>query len=121
MTNRKSNAFTVIDEGTELEGTLSFQGRSIINGVLKGHVAGYHITIGEKGLIDAEITADHLMVAGELSGNISVSERLVILKSGKCAGKVTCKDLMVEPGGVLNAQVHRISGEAETEKNASNK
>lgn len=105
--------FTIIDEGTELDGTLSFQGRSIINGLLKGRVSGYHITVGEKGGIDAEVTADHLVVAGELAGNITVSEQLVILKSGKCAGKVTCKDLMVEPGGVLNAQVHRINAEAE--------
>jgi len=36
---------------------------------------------------------------------VTASKELIILSTGTCAGKVECKDLIVENGGVLNAEV----------------
>jgi cytoskeletal protein CcmA (bactofilin family) len=36
---------------------------------------------------------------------VEAQKALVILSTGKCSGQVTCQDLVVEAGGVLNATV----------------
>ncbi len=55
-----------------------------------------------------------------LGGCPACSEELVILSTGKCSGRVVCKDLVIEAKGILNAQVSCISHEAsETEETLS--
>jgi hypothetical protein len=41
---------------------------------------------------------------------LDVSEDLVILSTGVCAGRVTCRHFTVEAGGVLNAEVTCTAG-----------
>ena len=46
-----------------------------------------------------------MTIGGHYEGELEVSELLVILSTGHCSGKVTCKKFTVEAGGVLNADV----------------
>ena len=47
-----------------------------------------------------------------LSFHFNTSEELIILSTGNCAGKVVCKNLVVEAGGILNAEVTCISDQS---------
>ena len=47
-----------------------------------------------------------------LSLHFNTSEELIILSTGNCAGKVVCKNLVVEAGGILNANVACISDQS---------
>ncbi|GBC61514.1 hypothetical protein DENIS_2476 [Desulfonema ishimotonii] len=104
---KKTENFSILDKGLVFEGTLSCTGKVLIKGKVNGTLAGEFITVGEEGGVYAEVTAQNLTIGGVFEGNAEVSETLIILSTGSCEGKVVCKDLVVEPGGVLNGQVTR--------------
>ena len=47
----------------------------------------------------------NLTIGGTFQGEVNASDELVILSTGNCSGKVVCRNLVVEGGGKLNAQV----------------
>ena len=44
-------------------------------------------------------------IGGKFQGELTASKDLIILASGRCTGKVEYQDLVVENGGILNAEV----------------
>jgi cytoskeletal protein CcmA (bactofilin family) len=51
-----------------------------------------------------------MTIGGTFEGEVEASNELIILPTGKCTGKVVCRDFVVEPGGILNAQVNCTAG-----------
>lgn len=106
---KSQNNISILDAGMTLDGTLSFRGRLIIRGTVKGHLSGETIIIGEGGAVYADVKAGDITIGGYFEGKIRAMRELVILSTGACQGKVICRDLVVEPGGILNAEVTRLS------------
>jgi cytoskeletal protein CcmA (bactofilin family) len=52
-----------------------------------------------------------MTIGGTFEGEIRAMKKLILLSTGKCTGKVVCKDLVMETGAILNAQVTCLSGE----------
>lgn len=104
----KSKNFSIIDKDLTVEGTLSCKGRLIIKGVVRGMLSGETVIIAREGAVYANISVASLTIAGTFEGDIDASEALVILSTGTCTGKVSCKDLVVEANGILNAEVSCI-------------
>jgi len=104
----KSSEISIIDKGLTIDGSVSSKGKLIIKGKVKGALAGETVVIAEDGEVYADATVDHMTVGGIYEGTLQASEELTILKTGNCTGKVVCKNLMVEAGGTLNADITRI-------------
>jgi cytoskeletal protein CcmA (bactofilin family) len=98
--------FSIIDEGFTVEGTVIGAGRLVIKGTVKGALKGDHVVIAEEGAVYAEAHAAVMTIGGIFDGQLEVDKELVILATGRCSGQVTCKDLVVEAGGLLNATVN---------------
>ncbi len=58
------------------------------------------VTVGKNGKIKGELFAKHLVVQGEVMGNVSV-DRVEIKPSGKISGTVESKELIIEPKGLF--------------------
>ncbi len=101
----KQKNFSIIDKGLTIDGTISSKGRLVIKGTLKGTLAGNTVIIAEEGAVFAETKAVSMTVGGTFQGEIHVSEELIILSTGNCSGRVVCNNLVVEAGGLLNAEV----------------
>lgn len=97
--------FSIIDEGFTVEGMVVGKGRLVIKGTVKGSVSGDNVVIAEEGSVFAEAKANSMTIGGQFDGQIEVDKELVILSTGKCSGKIKCNDLVVEAGGLLNAEV----------------
>lgn len=97
--------FSIIDEGFTVDGMVVGKGRLVIKGTVKGSVSGDNVVIAEEGTVYADAKANSMTIGGLFDGEIEVAKELVILSTGNCSGKVTCNDLVVEAGGILNAQV----------------
>ncbi len=106
---KSKEPISILDTGLTLEGTLSFRGRLIIRGVYKGRISGETIIIGEGGEVYADIKAGSVTIGGRFEGKVRAMHELTILPTGGCEGKVICRDLVVEPGGILNAEVTRLA------------
>ncbi len=110
---RKSENISIIDSGLTIDGTISCKGKLIIKGTVKGNLEGETVVIADEGSLYAEAAVESVTIGGLFEGSIQASKELIVLSSGKCAGKVVCKDLVVEAGGVLNAEVTCTAGQEE--------
>ncbi len=103
--NNKKN-LSIIDKELKIDGSISSTGQLIIKGQVTGTIEGDVVIIAEDGIVNSSSTrVASITIGGRFQGDISASKELIILATGICAGKVECKDLIVENGGVLNAEV----------------
>ncbi len=108
MWNR-SEHISIVDKGLTVDGTISSKGRLIIKGVVKGTLVGETVIIAEEGAVYADVKVASMTIGGRFEGEIKASDELIILSTGNCAGKIVCKDFVVEAGGVLNAEITSIA------------
>jgi cytoskeletal protein CcmA (bactofilin family) len=101
----KSKNFSIIDKGLTVEGTISCKGQLVVKGTVKGTLDGEIVVIAEEGAAYADSKVDRMTIGGIFEGKLAASEELIILATGKCSGTVMCKNLVVEAGGILNAEV----------------
>ena len=102
---KPSENISIIDQGLTVEGTISTTGRLIVKGTIKGLLEGDVVIIAEEGKIYAETKVNSITIGGIFKGDLKASEELIVLSTGNCSGKVECKDMVVETGGVLNADI----------------
>jgi cytoskeletal protein CcmA (bactofilin family) len=105
-----SKDFSIIDKELTIDGTVSTTGRLIVKGMLKGTVIGKNIVIAEEGSVYANVKVASITIGGIFEGEIRALKELILLSTGKCTGKVVCRNLVIETGGILNAQVTCLSG-----------
>jgi cytoskeletal protein CcmA (bactofilin family) len=115
---KKSNDFSIIDKELTVEGTISSKGKLIIRGSVKGILVGETVIISKEGSVFGDIKADSITIGGTFDGEIRISRDLVVLSTGRCSGKVVYRDLVVEPGGILNAQAICMEGKESIQKSA---
>ena len=104
-----SEDFSIIDKELTIDGTVSTNGRLIVKGILKGTVIGKNVVIAEEGSVYANAKVGSITIGGTFEGEIEKLKELILLSTGKCTGKVVCKDLVIETGGILNTQVTCLS------------
>jgi len=105
MVGIKSKNISIIDQEATVEGTFSCKGRLVIKGAVKGTLLGDIVIIAKEGAVYADVKAASITIGGIFVGKIKDADELIILSTGNCSGKVICKDLVVEAGGILNAEV----------------
>ena len=110
----KSDNISIIDEGLTVDGTVSVKGKLVIKGAVKGSLVGETVIVAEGGVVYADTKVVSITMAGKFEGELNASKELIILSTGSCSGKVVCKNLVVEPGGILNAEVNCISKQEPT-------
>lgn len=104
MKNESEN-FSIIDKGLTVNGEISTDGKLIVKGTVKGKLTGETVIIAKEGSVQAETKVGTMTVGGKFEGEVRAMNELIILSTGNCSGKVACKDLVVEAGGILNAEV----------------
>ena len=101
----KSKNLSIIDKDLKVEGELSSEGKLVIKGVVQGIISGDSVIIAEEGQVYSNMEVSDMTIGGVFEGQVKASGKVVILSSGKCTGTVTCNDLIVESGGIINAEV----------------
>jgi len=119
MVGIKSKNISIIDQEATVEGTFSCKGRLVIKGAVKGTLVGDIVTIAKEGALYANVKASSITIGGIFVGEIKDADELIILSTGNCSGKVICKNLIVEAGGILNAEVtsNKINDSNESSEN----
>jgi cytoskeletal protein CcmA (bactofilin family) len=105
----KKSGFSVIDNDMDIEGSLSCNGRLVVRGSIKGSIEAESVVISDTGAIIADMKVANMVVGGKFEGDIVAAEEVTILSTGTCNGKVECKNLVIEAGGILNAEVNSTS------------
>ena len=97
--DRKGDLSAYIDEGSEIEGTYTFSGTVMLNGKFKGNIQSTGtLIIGDKGVVNASISAGTVLITGEVVGNVLATERVELRRSSRVFGDVEAPVVVVEEG-----------------------
>jgi cytoskeletal protein CcmA (bactofilin family) len=97
---------TVLDQGTQVNGKLSFAAPTRIEGRLRGEVRATDLLeIAKCGVVHGSIWARHLVVAGEVRGQVLGAERVEIQAGGRVHGLIETHALVVVEGAVFEGDL----------------
>ena len=104
MTNPPQTGY--IGPNVVVHGRLSGTGELAIDGKLEGDVVLQgDLTIGGTGKVVAAVQATVLAVAGELRGNVNVTDEVIIHDGGLIDGDVRAPQVAIEDGGALSGGI----------------
>lgn len=110
---------SILDEGLEITGELSFTTGVRVNGVINGKVRSEAVLeIGPGGKVDAEITIRKILINGEFRGVIHASDRVEIHKDGKAYGDIYTPCLIIEAGALFEGRCNMSDAKKSPAKEA---
>lgn len=93
---------TILGKDTTFTGTVEVKGGLRIDGVVKGKIiSSDEVTIGSTGMVEAQIEANSVVVAGRLLGDIVASDRIELQANSDVEGDLRSKSLVIEQGAVF--------------------
>ena len=101
MKKRESiNAF--LGRKTDFEGKLSFSGAVRIDGHFIGEIfADGTLIVGESAVIKSDVHVSHIIVSGEIRGNITADRRIEIRSPGKVYGNIQAPIVVMGEGVIF--------------------
>src|SRR5947199_6975666 len=102
---------TLVNEGTEIEGNVSFAGTVLLNGRVRGEITSNDVlVVGEKAAVNASIRASVVEICGEVVGNISASERIELRANCRVYGDIDAPVVIIDEGALLEGQCRMTKG-----------
>jgi cytoskeletal protein CcmA (bactofilin family) len=99
-------AVSVVDRHSAFDGIFRAQRDLRVEGEVKGTVScDGTLFISEGAIVAAAVDAEHITVAGDLTGDIRCRGRLQILPSGRVRADVTTGSLVIQEGAVYEGQL----------------
>ncbi len=99
-------------EDAVFKGSLTFAGAVRVDGTLEGEVKTEDtLIVGEKGVLEANITAGTVICKGKIKGSINAATRVEIYSNSEVIGDVNTPSLFVEVGAVLDGQCNMVPKE----------
>ncbi len=91
-----------LDQGTEFEGKLAFQGAVRVNGKFSGEIFSEGILyVGEQGAVNAEIQVDTVIISGEVTGDVTAKSKVELQSSARLRGNIRTGVLKIDEGALF--------------------
>lgn len=113
----------VIGAGIKVSGEISGNENILIEGRVDGRIslAGNDVTIGRTGQVKADVSAKTIRVAGEVNGDLSAKERVVISGTGNVHGNVVAPRVVLEDGAIFKGSIDMDPGDAAVKELSASK
>jgi cytoskeletal protein CcmA (bactofilin family) len=96
---------SLLGEGVELTGELSFTHGLRVDGIVRGKVRSEGaLVIGVKGRVEAEVIIERISINGEFRGAIHAADRVEIHKDGRVYGEIYTPCLIIEAGALFEGK-----------------
>ncbi|HWR28857.1 MAG TPA: polymer-forming cytoskeletal protein [Negativicutes bacterium] len=93
---------TIIGQSTSVKGSLTSNGALRIDGQFDGDITTTaDIIVGETGRITATVGARNAVVAGAVTGNMDIGDKLELLPTAKLVGDLKVGSLIIGEGAVF--------------------
>ena len=104
------NAF--LGRNTNFEGKLSFSGAVRIDGHFKGEIfTDGMLVVGESAVIQSDVHVSHMIISGEIRGNIFADRRIEIRSPGKVYGNIQAPIVVIGEGVIFEGNCTMKIGE----------
>lgn len=90
--------------------------------LIQGHVEGtinlndHEVSVGQTGQVAADIRAKTIRIDGEVTGDITGNENVVISKSGNVRGNIVAPRVTLEDGAVFKGSIDMDPGDSASTK-----
>ncbi|NIP18381.1 MAG: polymer-forming cytoskeletal protein [Xanthomonadales bacterium] len=97
----------MIGPGIKVTGDITGTENLVVEGKVEGTIVleTSQVVVGEKGRVNADVTAKLVKIDGELKGDIDGKEKVVISKSGNVRGNITAPRVMLEDGALFKGSI----------------
>ncbi|MDG2303561.1 MAG: polymer-forming cytoskeletal protein [Candidatus Binatia bacterium] len=103
--NREQRFRHQIEAGVSISGRIHFPGDARIDGKLKGEVrAEKLLLIGEKAELHATVSAQHMVLAGTMRGDVIRSGTVELEATARLLGNIEAKNLVVHAGAFFDGR-----------------
>ena len=111
---------TMIGRGIRVAGDVTAESNLKVEGVIEGRSieSSHDVDIGESGKVTASISAKVVRIAGEVTGDINGTEKVLISKSGRVQGNVTAPRVQLEDGALFRGSIDMNPAKAAESKPA---
>jgi cytoskeletal protein CcmA (bactofilin family) len=101
-----------------IKGTVSGDEDLVIQGKVEGTIdlRDHEVSVGQSGKVHADINAKVVKVDGEVSGDISGNEKVVISKSGNVRGNIVAPRVTLEDGAIFKGSIDMDPGDTASSK-----
>ena len=101
------DGITAIGRTIIVKGDLSAAEHLIVEGRIEGHVSvpEHGVAVGQHGTVDAEIFARTITVRGTVTGNLTATERVEILATGRVDGRLVAPTIAIDEGAYFKGPV----------------
>jgi cytoskeletal protein CcmA (bactofilin family) len=101
---------TLIGRNTRIDGDVHFTGGLYVDGQVKGSIAAEAngeamLSISEHGQVEGEIRVPHVVVNGQLVGNIHHADKVELLANARVQGNIHYKLLQMAVGAAVTGQL----------------
>jgi cytoskeletal protein CcmA (bactofilin family) len=101
--NAEEKMTTVIADDLHIKGTITFATSLMIKGTLEGEIISEGLlVVGPTAKIGATIVTKSLVSHGEIKGDVTASEQVVLKQTAVQTGNITTPYIVVENGSVFN-------------------
>ncbi|MGN1059128.1 MAG: polymer-forming cytoskeletal protein [Clostridia bacterium] len=106
----------LIGEKTRLTGDLDSESAIKIDGAVQGNIrTAREVILSETAVVEGDIQAGSLIVAGRLTGNATAVDQLLIKETGVLEGNIETGSLVIEEGGMFIGMNRSIKKESPAE------
>ncbi len=107
--SRGADKLTVLGATIRFKGELVADGDLMIQGQIEGTIEqkGSHLTIGSKGIIKADINANHVIVQGEIIGDLCATEAVIVEASARVRGDISAPRVTLKDGAQFEGSIDR--------------
>lgn len=97
----------MIGRGISISGDVSADSNLKVEGAIEGRSVqtAQDVEIAETGKVTANISAKVVRIAGEVTGDIAGSERVVIARSGRVRGNIVAPRVQLEDGALFRGSI----------------
>ena len=103
----------MIGQSIQIKGTITGAENLVVEGSVEGSIdlPDNDLTIGETGQVTADLGAKNVRVDGQVTGDISGSEKVVISKTGRVRGNIIAPRVTLEDGAKFKGSIDMDPGE----------
>ena len=107
-----SGKSAVIGPGIHINGDISGDENLIVEGRVDGKILldSHQVEVGQSGRVNADITAKVIKIAGEVRGDISGTEKVIISRSGNVHGNIVAPRMTLEDGAIFKGSIDMDPG-----------
>jgi cytoskeletal protein CcmA (bactofilin family) len=97
----------IIGPSIRIHGELTGEEDLIIEGQVEGtiHLEKHNLTIGGNGRVKANIQANGVIVEGQVEGDITGSEKVIIRRTGNMRGNIVAPRVTLEDGAMFKGSI----------------